>query len=105
MSKKSLKCLVTIKYADVIESRVVGCVENPEGRFLMMPIQDYFLKGWEGHRDLMLHVPAAWYVTLENAPYDFLCREVIDLDKFDGPASRKEADPRTGAGLVLWISN
>jgi hypothetical protein len=96
---------VTIKCANVIESRVVGCLENSEGRFLVISIQDYFLKAWEGHRDLMLHVPQWWYVTCEGAPYDLLCREIVDLDKFDNAATRKSAEVRSNGGLVVWIAN
>lgn len=76
-------CLVTIKRADIISHVKVRCIEDGNGKFLIVPLEDYALMGARGQVEMMLRVPGAWVVVVTGGEHDYFCREMIDLDKFN----------------------
>lgn len=82
MSAKILRCLVTIKRADVVHSCHVKCIVYG-ANYLVIPVEDYELPQAEGRRELILHAPENWFVHIENGEHDLHCQRLIDLDRFE----------------------
>jgi hypothetical protein len=75
--------MVTIRRSGSTDARFVKCFEDSAGRFLVIPIEGYFLRGAGDRREILLRVPEHWLIPASHARYDLYCRETIELDKFD----------------------
>ena len=101
MQVKVLTCLVTITWANVSEARIIKCVVN-ETHFLVIPMEDYPVPQAEGRQEMTLNAPNGWFAEVMGAEHDLVCRQVIDLDKFDdlpwtdfAPDGESEGDDAT----------
>jgi hypothetical protein len=83
VNAKILTCLVSIKCAEVVDPRFVKCWEYADGRFLVIPLEDYPLLDTKGALEMMLAAPADWLRAASRDEYDLVCNRIIDLDKFD----------------------
>ena len=77
------RCMVTIRRSGSTDPRFIKCLEDSVGRFLVIPIEGYFLRGAGDRREILLRVPEDWLTPASHSQYDLYCRETIDLDKYD----------------------
>ena len=78
------QCFVTVYRANIMETLVVPMEEKGVGEFyLRIPIENYLLDGMDGKKEALIPVPASWLVPITGRPYNFQCREPLDLDTYD----------------------
>ena len=90
------QCLVKIKWADVLDLRVVECFESEHGIYLKIPVEDYDPDGAHLRSEWTLRVPSTWLVRCDAGDHELVCRRMIDLDEREDlpwaerPAMRRE---------------
>ena len=82
-SPKTWCCLVKIKYANILDLRIVDCVKRGQGIYLQIPVADYDRDAADLRPEWTLRIPADWLAEYGAPEYDLLCRRVIDLDERD----------------------
>jgi hypothetical protein len=83
VNAKILVCLVSIKYADIIEERTVPCWEYEDGkRFLIIPLEEYPLVHLHHDGEMMLALDPHACVVSSAPEYALFCHAPIDLDNY-----------------------
>jgi hypothetical protein len=81
--QKIWRCLVKIKYADILDLRIVDCTECIHGIYLDIPVADYDPDVAHLRPEWTLRVPSPWLAQCAAPEYELLCRRMIDLDERD----------------------